>query len=122
MAEDGDGGVRSNTVAERDANGRFVKGKSGNPKGRAPRETEQQYKDAFTAAVSPEEWIQIIEAAKALALKGDKDARKWLGDYIVGVPTQRTEINATINGALPVEVYDYEAAIAVLAPGSMEDS
>lgn len=109
-------------MAERDANGRFVKGKSGNPKGRAPRETEQQYKDAFTAAVSPEEWIQIIEAAKVLALKGDKDARKWLGDYIVGVPTQRTEINATINGALPVEVYDYEAAIAVLAPGSMEDS
>jgi len=73
----------------RDEKGRFIKGVSGNPKGRAPREIEETYRAILIDEVSPDDWRQIIRKAKDQAKRGDTSARKFLADYIIGLPVQK---------------------------------
>ena len=54
----------------RDAKGRFVPGVSGNPKGRKPRATEDEYRDAILDIVPIERWRLMIEKQAARAEKG----------------------------------------------------
>ena len=77
---------------KRDAKGRFVKGHSGNPNGRSKKEIEQDYMDATIRSVSIGDWEAIVLKAIAQAKKGDTAARKWLGDNLVGLPTQRIDL------------------------------
>jgi hypothetical protein len=76
--------------------GGFQKGVSGNPKGRKPREVEKSYLDRLRSRVSREDWDAIIDQAIRGAKKGDPTDRKFLADYIIGVPTQN--INAKLTG------------------------
>jgi hypothetical protein len=84
----------------RDKKGRFVKGVSGNPRGRLPKSREQRYLDILVATVTEQDWQQIITRAIADAKKGDTAARKWLADYIIGPPVERKEISGA--GAGPI--------------------
>ena len=74
----------------RDEKGRFVKGNGGGP-GRKPRAVEQSYLDATMAAVSLEDWTAIVRQAVTDAKAGDAAARKWLSDYLLGLPAQKVE-------------------------------
>lgn len=67
----------------RDKRGRFVKGQSGNPNGRAPRATEQEYRDALLDIVPIERWKKIVERQAQRAEKGDIRAFESLAKYIV---------------------------------------
>lgn len=80
-------------VAGRDESGRFTKGISGNPKGRAPKEREQAYQNVLLTTVSMAEWEKIIRRAVDDAKNGDSAARKWLSDYLVGLPRQGIDMN-----------------------------
>ena len=86
-------------MTERDANGRFVKGQSGNPNGRPKKEREERYYEITVSACSFADWTRIIQKAVDQAKRGDATARKWLGDYIVGVPEQ----NIRHSGDLVIE-------------------
>ena len=77
---------------KRDSNGRFVKGHSGNPNGRSKKEVEQDYMDVTIKTVTTDDWEAIVIKAIAQAKKGDTAARKWLGDNLVGLPTQRIDL------------------------------
>ena len=77
---------------KRDANGRFVKGHSGNPNGRSKRDVERDYMEATIKSVSIGDWERIVIKAIAQAAKGDGVARKWLSDHLVGLPTQRIDL------------------------------
>lgn len=88
----------------RDENGRFVKGHSGGP-GRPPKEREIRYREVLITTVSYEDWRKIILKARDQALRGDSVARKWLADYLVGTPVQRTELTGADGGAIPLEIY-----------------
>lgn len=46
------------------------------------------------SAVSLADWRAIIEKATEQAKRGEPTARKFLADYIIGPPTQHTEIDA----------------------------
>ncbi len=81
MASTGQGGRDLRT-------GQFQKGHAGTG-GRPSAKKEEAYQRAFRTAVTPTEWAKVIKKALYNAKKGDKDARKWLGDYLVGVPVQR---------------------------------
>lgn len=79
-------------MAKRDAKGRFVKGSSGNPLGRAKRKTEEDFLAALSKRVSLKDWVAIIDKAIELAKSdGDWRARQWLSDYLIGKPVQRLE-------------------------------
>jgi hypothetical protein len=78
----------------------FKKGQSGNPKGRKPREVEKDYLARLRACVTPADWTDIIERAVTEAKRGDAVARKFLSDYIIGVPTQK--IDARFSGDMIV--------------------
>ena len=79
-------------MTERDENGRFVAGKSGNPNGRPPKEREERYLEITQNAVTFEVWKKIVTKAADQALRGDTQARKWLSDYLLGPPIQKQEI------------------------------
>ncbi len=79
-------------MVKRDARGRFVKGHSGNPLGRAKRKTEEDFLLTLSKRVSLEDWVAIIDRAIELAkVDGDWRARRWLSDYVIGKPIQRVE-------------------------------
>jgi hypothetical protein len=87
-------------MATRDEKGRFVKGHPGGP-GRPKREVEQEFFDATVAVVSPEDWSAIVKKAVEQAKEGNGYARSWLSDYLMGKPTQRTELTGADGG--PIE-------------------
>ena len=85
----------------RDAKGRFVKGESGNPQGRLPKQVEQTYLQVCEGVCSFDVWREIVAKAVEQAKRGDARARQWLSDYLVGKPlpmvmalqvNQKTEI------------------------------
>jgi phage terminase large subunit len=75
----------------RDEKGRFIKGESGNPHGRSPREREERYYQILMTAVTFEDWKRIILKAVNQATRGDTQARKWISDYVVGSPIDHKE-------------------------------
>lgn len=109
---------------QRDEKGRFIKGHSGNPTGRMSKEREVKFYDLTVSAVSEEDWIGIVKTAVRLATKGDAQARKWLSDYLIGLPQQKLDL--TTNGeninSIGITGVDYRSAITNLAPRSMGDS
>lgn len=100
-------------MAGRDKNGRFIKGHShsdgnkGGP-GRPPKKREERYWQILATACSFKEWKEIVKTAVAQAASGDKDARKWLADYLVGSPTQRLELSGKDGGPLETVISLYE--------------
>lgn len=81
----------------------FRKGQSGNPNGRPKREVEKSYLKRLQDGVSLDDWGAIISVAVLQAKKGDKDARKWLGDYLLGTPVQRTEVTGPEGGPVTIK-------------------
>lgn len=86
-------------MAQRDSKGRFVKGSSGNPTGRAPKEREDRYYQITMTACTFKDWTAIVKKAVEQARRGDSVARKWLSDFLVGVPEQPIDLmhNITVN-------------------------
>ena len=76
---------------ERDEKGHFIKGHTGNPTGRAPREREERYYAILMQTVTFADWERIIQKAVEHAKKGDTAARKFLADYLIGPPVERKE-------------------------------
>lgn len=74
----------------RDSKGRFIKGNGGGP-GRPRKEIEQDYLEATINNVSVNDWKDVVGKALAQAKRGDTAARKWLSDYLLGLPTQKIE-------------------------------
>ena len=87
---------------KRDANGRFVKGDSGGP-GRPTKAREDRYYDITMTACTFDDWKAIVQKAVSQAKRGDSVARKWLSDFLVGVPEQ------PISGGLNI-VIDWDSA------------
>lgn len=79
----------------RDDKGKFVKG---HPKtgGRKKRTIEERYLEIFKETVTETDWKKIITRAIEDAGRGDGMARKFIADYLIGTPIQRTDV--TTNG------------------------
>jgi hypothetical protein len=67
---------------------KFVKGQSGNPKGRAPLSVEQKRVRALTARLKSRDFLDIIDKVIALAKRGEKWAVELLFKYQIGLPKQ----------------------------------
>lgn len=76
----------------RDGRGRFVKGHSGNPKGKPI--DQFKYLRKLGAAVTVSDWRAIIDRAVEQAKRGDPRAREWLSDYLMGKPPQQVDIGS----------------------------
>ncbi len=70
---------------QRNQAGRFVPGNSGGP-GRPKKPRDPAYMNLLQDVVGLENWRNIIEKTIQHALYGDKDARKFLADYLLGRP------------------------------------
>jgi hypothetical protein len=96
-------------VAHRDEKGRFIKGNNANPSGRPPKEREVKYYDLLLTTVSEAEWVEIICTAARQAKRGDASARKWLTEYLVGVPAQKMEFTGKDGSKLAIHLSWEEA-------------
>lgn len=83
---------------QRNTRGQFVKGNTagaGNRGGRPRRATEERYLRALSREVSLSDWVKIVRIAKELALMGDDKARAWLGNYLIGKPTEYVQADVS---------------------------
>jgi hypothetical protein len=71
-----------NRGTERNERGQFLKGVSGNPKGRPASATA--YLNAVRRLVDETSFARIVEQAIADAQAGDGEARRWLADRLLG--------------------------------------
>ncbi len=94
-------------MAVRDEKGRFVKGHAPTNKGkggRRKRSTEEQYLKRMAKIVTIGDWDKVVHTAVARAKAGDPVARKWLSDYLIGSPTQRTELDIDSKSNITITV------------------
>lgn len=76
-------------MTDRDASGKFVKGKSGNPGGRP--KSDLSITALIDAAVTVEDWQAIVAVQLKRAKKGDYKAIEWLTDRRFGKAIQPTD-------------------------------
>jgi len=95
-------------AAKRDSKGRFIKGTSGNPNGRAPKYREERYYEIAMNTVTYDDWKKIISKAVHQAHRGDAQARKWLSEYLAP-QAQRHIVDAGIE-VFEVSVKDAESS------------
>lgn len=80
-------------MVDRNEGGLFAPGnKLG--RGRPPRAVEQEYINAVIGGVSMAQWKKIVKKAVADAMDGDRHARQWLSDYLIGKPPTILDIRA----------------------------
>ena len=92
-------------MAERDEKGRFVKGQSGNPKGRATFSAESNYADVYKSKVTPEVFADVVSRLIYLAVvKRDMNAIKLVLAYGMGQPVQKSEVTGAEGNALEIIV------------------
>lgn len=70
-------------MQRRDERGRWLPGQSGNEN-----TYRKQAVQMLKEVVGPEEWVKIAKKALSDALKGDRWARAWLSNYLLGKPLQ----------------------------------
>jgi|MudIll2142460700_1097286.scaffolds.fasta_scaffold3332860_1 hypothetical protein len=75
-------------MALRDEKGHFVKGHPSITPGRPKKSREERYYRITMMTCTFEDWKEIVERAVKDAKKGDAPARRWLSEYLVGVPEQ----------------------------------
>lgn len=83
-------------MVQRDENGKVKPGSVLNPHGRPKKEREVKFYELTLNSVTFDDWKEIIEKAVRQAKNGDAVARKWLSDYLMGPPVQRSEVDATV--------------------------
>lgn len=88
---------------------RFVKGQSGNPKGRPKKAfyIPDILKKLLDNPINDQAKVTALEAicAKAIfqAIKGDKDARAWIANRLEGMPRQSIELDAKLDQHIKIE-------------------
>jgi hypothetical protein len=73
--------------------GRFLPGNKF-AKGRPPKKYEIELYESFNKVVTKEDWEEIIRIAVKQAKRGDKWARDFLADRVLGKPMQSIDIHA----------------------------
>ena len=76
-----------NANADRLANGKFAPGNKANKRA-LPAEVELEYRKIIMRQCTPDQWAQICDKAIEQARGGDRYARDWLTNYLIGKPIQ----------------------------------
>ena len=84
----------------RDSKGRWVKGTTGNPGGQRKGNKSARYWAITQNTCSLKDWRAIITKAIEQAKAGDKHARAWLADRLIGAVTAKLEARVDVRETL----------------------
>lgn len=79
-----------------------------------PVKRKAKYLKLLSQVVDEQVWKDIILKAVAQAKEGDRYARKWLSDYLIGTPVQRVLVDAAITTHRDFDVGQRAAAAEAL--------
>ncbi len=79
---------------QRDENGRFLPGGAPKSPGRPRRAVEEKYHQILVGKVSEADWRAIVEKAVKQAKRGDRDARNFLANYLLGKPHESLDVTS----------------------------
>lgn len=82
----------------------YVKGQSGNPKGRMPRERETRLLKVMSEVVTDDEWREVCRVALEGAKKGNPTDRYFLAVYLLGRPQQNMTFGENEDGELVIRL------------------
>ena len=82
--------------------------------GRPKRAVETRYLKALSDAVSPEDWLEIIERAVVQAKDGEWRARAWLSNYLIGTPVQKISAEIEVIASKDFDTAERAAAVRAL--------
>ena len=82
--------------------------------GRPKRAVEARYLKALSEAISMEDWLAIIQKAVEQARTGERHARAWLSNYLMGTPIQRIAAEVDIVNRRDFSAADRAAAVMAL--------
>ena len=88
--------------------------------GRPKRVFEEKFLRVLVQNVREEDWVEIIAKAVELAKEGNRSARKWLSDYLIGVPVRRVEAKVDVTTRKGFEAGERAAAIQALLQQAQE--
>lgn len=91
-------------MTDRDASGKFIKGKSGNPGGR--QKGELSISALIDSAVSETDWMFIVDVLLRMARRGNLKAIEMLMDRRFGKAIQQTDVN--LNGEVVLLTWDVQ--------------
>ena len=94
---------------QRDDKGRFVKGQSGNPKGRLPRASELEYLEALKDILPLERFKLIVDSYAKRAERGDTRAAEVLFKYVLP-QVSRTELTGKNNEPITFVLHEIKEA------------
>lgn len=92
---------------QRDERGRWLKGSTGNPAGRPPREHEETYRRIMITKITPEKFGEMLDRQIARAMKGELPAFSFIC-RLLGLDIQRIEQDNTGDVVIRV-VYERRA-------------
>ena len=92
-------------MTDRDGNGRFTKGTTGNPKGRPKKATEQEYLDVLYDVANIVRFRKILDAQMKRAERGDIQAFNAIANRILPI-IERRQISGEDGGAVKIQLID----------------
>jgi hypothetical protein len=92
-------------VTERESNGHWKKGHSGNPKGRPRKSVEEKYLSALRDAVTMDDLQKMFAVGLSRAKAGDLGWAKLIAEYLIGKPTQYVDAALQAGGTVRLELF-----------------
>lgn len=90
-------------MAERDANGKFIKGNKASP-GRKTNYEHQALQELLKQTITPDERIAVFRTLTTNAIAGDVKAATLLLAYLYGKPKENIEVTNSTEGQAPTSV------------------
>ena len=95
--------IENTMTPKRDGKGRFIKGQTGNPNGRPPRATEQEYREAIKEVIPLDRFIRQLEKLAMRADRGDSRAFDKICD-LLGLHVIKNEVTGADGNAITIRV------------------
>lgn len=107
----------SKNIARND-HGQWMKGQSGNPRGRLPANVEHEYLNVFFDVWTLKDWREVCDKALSQAKGGDRYARDWASRVILPILERVIVASMNLNVDMQLDENQVGELIGMLVGGN----